>query len=82
MKRRIDAVEMIVANDRVLPPDGIVERVGARIAPMAVEIELAERGAGTELTLTHQRLPRAKVEAHREGWTDIVRKLEAALGKP
>ena len=52
------------------------------LRPSVVTVELAERGTGTELTLTHQRLPRTKVEAHREGWTDIVRKLEAALGKP
>jgi uncharacterized protein YndB with AHSA1/START domain len=44
-----------------------------------VTIELVERGAGTELTLTHRRLPAARVDAHREGWTDIVRKLDAVL---
>jgi hypothetical protein len=34
---------------------------------------------GTELTLTHRRLPAGKVEAHRKGWTDIARKLGEAL---
>jgi uncharacterized protein YndB with AHSA1/START domain len=47
--------------------------------PTIVTIEFLERGAGTELILTHRRLPATKVEAHRKGWTDIVRKLEATL---
>jgi uncharacterized protein YndB with AHSA1/START domain len=49
------------------------------LVPTVVTIELVERGAETELTLTHRRLPAPRVEAHREGWTDIVRKLDAAL---
>jgi uncharacterized protein YndB with AHSA1/START domain len=44
-----------------------------------VTIEFLERGSGTELVLTHQRLPQAAVEAHRQGWTDIVRQLEEVL---
>jgi uncharacterized protein YndB with AHSA1/START domain len=44
-----------------------------------VTIEFLERGDGTELILTHRRLPAAKVDAHRKGWTDIVGKLDAAL---
>jgi hypothetical protein len=32
-----------------------------------------------ELVLTHRRLPPAKVDAHRKGWTDIVRKLGETL---
>ena len=44
-----------------------------------VTVELHERGAGTELVLTHRRLQPAAVEGHRQGWTDIVRLLEEAL---
>jgi uncharacterized protein YndB with AHSA1/START domain len=47
--------------------------------PTVVTIEFHERGTGTELVLTHGRLPGKAIEAHREGWTDIVRLLEVAL---
>jgi uncharacterized protein YndB with AHSA1/START domain len=47
--------------------------------PTVVTVELRETDGGTELTLTHRRLPAARIEAHREGWSDIVRKLEAEL---
>jgi uncharacterized protein YndB with AHSA1/START domain len=47
--------------------------------PTVVTIELHERGTGTELVLTHRRLAPKAVEAHREGWTDIVRLLDEAL---
>jgi uncharacterized protein YndB with AHSA1/START domain len=44
-----------------------------------VTVELKAQGNGTELTLTHRRLPPAEVDAHRRGWTDIVEKLAALL---
>lgn len=47
--------------------------------PTVVTIEFHERGPGTELVLTHRRLPPKAVEAHRQGWTDIVRLLDEAL---
>jgi|RhiMetdeSRZDD1v2_1073273.scaffolds.fasta_scaffold84769_3 uncharacterized protein YndB with AHSA1/START domain len=47
--------------------------------PTVVTIEFHERGTGTELVLTHRHLPPAAVEAHRMGWTDIVRLLDEAL---
>jgi uncharacterized protein YndB with AHSA1/START domain len=47
--------------------------------PTVVTIEFHERGAGTELVLTHRGLPPAEVEGHRQGWTDIVRLLEEHL---
>lgn len=47
--------------------------------PSVVTIELLERGARTELVLTHRRLPGRNVASHRKGWTDIVQKLEVAL---
>jgi uncharacterized protein YndB with AHSA1/START domain len=49
------------------------------LQPSIVTIELQERDDGTDLTLTHRRLPPGKVEAHRQGWTDIVRKLSETL---
>jgi uncharacterized protein YndB with AHSA1/START domain len=45
------------------------------LLPSIVTIELFEMPGGTELVLTHRGLPAAKVDAHRKGWTDIVRKL-------
>lgn len=48
--------------------------------PTVVTVELHEREGGTELVLTHRRLPTARVDAHRSGWTDILRRLETALG--
>ncbi len=47
--------------------------------PTVVTIEFHERGGDTELVLTHRRLPPSQVEAHRQGWTDIVRLLDQAL---
>jgi uncharacterized protein YndB with AHSA1/START domain len=49
------------------------------LQPSVVTIEFFERSAGTELVLTHRRLPPRAVEAHRGGWTDIVRMLAEAL---
>ena len=46
-----------------------------------VTVELHERGTGTELVLTHRHLPPSAVEAHRGGWTDIVRLLDEALSR-
>jgi uncharacterized protein YndB with AHSA1/START domain len=47
--------------------------------PTIVTIEFHERGTGTELVLTHRRLPAKEVAGHRQGWTDIVRLLDEAL---
>ena len=47
--------------------------------PTVVTIEFHERGTGTELVLTHRRLPPHAVEPHRQGWTDVVRLLDEAL---
>ena len=49
------------------------------LVPTVVTVELAKRGAHTELVLTHRRLPAERIDAHRRGWTDIVRKLEAVM---
>ncbi len=47
--------------------------------PTLVTVDLFDVDGSTDLTLTHSQLPPAKLEPHRTGWTDIVRKLAAAL---
>src|SRR5215210_5955283 len=44
--------------------------------PTTVTIEFLEREGGTELVLTHRQLSPSQLEAHRGGWSDIVRELE------
>lgn len=44
-----------------------------------VTVELKEQDNGTELILTHRRLPPTEVDAHKQGWTAIVAKLAATL---
>jgi len=53
------------------PPPGADELVVRRVL----------RVPRTELVLTHRRLPPDKVEAHREGWSDIVAKLDGVLAR-
>jgi uncharacterized protein YndB with AHSA1/START domain len=45
-----------------------------------VTVEFLERDRGTELILTHRRLPPNQVESHRRGWTDILELLHGAQG--
>jgi uncharacterized protein YndB with AHSA1/START domain len=47
--------------------------------PTVVTVELFERSGGTELVLTHRKLPPGQVDAHRQGWTEIVANLARAL---
>jgi uncharacterized protein YndB with AHSA1/START domain len=47
--------------------------------PTVVTVEFLERSGGTELVLTHRRLPLSQLDSHRSGWTDIARKLEDTL---
>ena len=49
------------------------------LRPTIVTVELHERDGGTELVLTHRRLPPDRLDSHRRGWTDIVRLLEKEL---
>ena len=49
------------------------------LRPSVVTVEFHEREDGTEVVLTHRGLPAAKIDAHRKGWTDIVRKLGETL---
>jgi len=50
--RRIDAIEPIVADGPIFPPNRIVDRVGARVAPMAIEAELLQRRARTRSSIS------------------------------
>ena len=52
--------------------------VNTDLQPSEVTVEFLEKGAATEVVLTHRRLPPRMVGPHREGWTDILTKLEAA----
>ena len=47
--------------------------------PTVVTVELFTSGSGTEVVLTHRRLPAARMDSHRKGWTDILRSLAATL---
>ena len=49
------------------------------LRPTVVTVELHARDGGTELVLTHRRLPPERVDGHRQGWTDILRLLEREL---
>jgi uncharacterized protein YndB with AHSA1/START domain len=49
------------------------------LRPTVVTVELHARDGGTELVLTHRRLPPERVDGHRWGWTDILRLLEREL---
>lgn len=47
-----------------------------------VTIELAEAGAGTELTLTHERLPSQEfLDRHRHGWTSSFACLDGLIAE-
>ena len=48
--------------------------------PSVVTIELKPTFGGTDLTLTHEKLPADQVEAHQRGWNSVGEKLEAWLG--
>jgi uncharacterized protein YndB with AHSA1/START domain len=47
--------------------------------PSLVTVEFHTRGDGTEVVLTHERLPARHFEAHKKGWEEILAKLEMAL---
>ncbi len=47
--------------------------------PTVVTIEFLEKFGGTELVLTHRRLPVSQIGSHRSGWTDVATALEDHL---
>jgi len=47
-----------------------------------VTIELSDRDGGTELTLTHEKLPsEASRDRHNEGWSSVIDRLEKFFNK-
>ena len=46
-----------------------------RSTVVTVEFLEHDRGAATEVVLTHRGLPAAQLDPHRRGWSDILRKL-------
>jgi uncharacterized protein YndB with AHSA1/START domain len=49
------------------------------LQPTVVTIEFLEKDGGTEVVLTHRALPPERTDAHRNGWSGILRKLGEAL---
>jgi hypothetical protein len=45
VERRVDVVQVVVAEDRVFPAHRIVQCVGAGVAPVAVEIVFGQCGS-------------------------------------
>jgi activator of HSP90 ATPase len=42
----------------------------AGVAPSLLEWLFVERDGGTEVSMTHSRIPAAQVESYRQGWSD------------
>jgi uncharacterized protein YndB with AHSA1/START domain len=49
--------------------------------PSVVSVTLAAAGTGTELVLTHERLPRDAADSHRQGWGTMLDRLSAVLAE-
>jgi uncharacterized protein YndB with AHSA1/START domain len=49
------------------------------LTPTVVTVDFLEQDRGTELVLTHRRLPVSSIDSHRAGWTEIVHVLAALL---
>jgi uncharacterized protein YndB with AHSA1/START domain len=47
------------------------------MTPSVVTIDFLEHASGTELVLTHRKLPPTQVEGHRNGWSAVLGKLES-----
>jgi len=50
--------------------------------PSLVTVQLEPSGAGTVLTLVHERLPTDRVESHRNGWWPMLGRLADLLTDP
>jgi glutathione S-transferase len=67
-------------------PERLVFTLGWESVPLVeltdsvVTVELAERGDGTEVVITHERLPTRPLRGlHRGGWRSCLRKLDRLL---
>jgi uncharacterized protein YndB with AHSA1/START domain len=43
--------------------------------PSLVTVDFLDRGSSTEVILSHRRLPTARLDMHRQGWTGILDRL-------
>jgi len=64
----------------IVPPEKLVFTwsVAGMVEQSRVTIELFERGAHTELVLTHE-LPPEVIESHQQGWANCLDHLDALL---
>jgi uncharacterized protein YndB with AHSA1/START domain len=83
-----ETIRMVGRYLEINPPERLVFSVGWEDVPMIdmdeeasrVTVEFHERGADTEVVLTHERLPTRRLRAwHRYGWGLSLRNLEKVL---
>jgi uncharacterized protein YndB with AHSA1/START domain len=68
---------------RVVFTWGWVDHPGVAPGSSTVEIEIAEDGSGSLVTLSHRGLPTEEIEVHTMGWEHYVPRLAAAAeGQP
>lgn len=65
-------------NQRVVFTWGWVDHPGVAPGSSTVEIEIAEDGSGSLVTLSHRGLPPEEIEVHTMGWEHYVPRLAAA----
>lgn len=73
----------LTPNQRVVFTWGWVDHPGVAPGSSTVEIEIAEDGSGSLVTLSHRGLPPEEIEVHTMGWEHYVPRLAAAAeGQP
>lgn len=73
----------LTPNQRVVFTWGWVDHPGVAPGSSTVEIEIAEDGSGSLVTLSHRGLPAEEIEVHTMGWQHYVPRLAAAAeGQP
>jgi len=73
----------LTPNRRVVFTWGWVDQPGVAPGSSTVEVEIAEHGSGSLVTLSHHGLPAEEIEVHTMGWEHYVPRLAAAAeGQP
>jgi len=73
----------LTPNRRVVFTWGWVDHPGVAPGSSTVEVEIAEDGNGSLVTLSHHGLPTEEIEVHTMGWEHYVPRLAAAAeGQP